>query len=168
MAIFLSALVSAIGFPPSIFFGSSNVALFGLQEGILLTWVGEVLGAGISFIVIRSLFRDAFRSFAKGNRRLSAIARFGGRRGYQMMVLGRLIPYFPAILLNLLGALSSMTFREYMLAAILGKFPAIAVESVFGVDIIHVSRHPFYAAFVILFTVLLYTFFRWYDRRKAD
>ncbi len=167
-ALFLTTLVSSIGFPPAIFFGSTNVAIFGLKMGILTTWIGEVLGAAIAFIVIRSLFRPLFRSVAKGNRKLTAIAQLGGRRGYQVMVLGRLIPYFPAVLLNIFGALSSMTFREYIMAAIIGKFPAIAVESVFGADILSVSHHPLYAAFVILFTILLYTLFRWYDRRKAD
>ena len=48
------------------------------------------------------------------------------------MLIARMVPYFPSILLNALGALSAMTWRDYILASFVGKFPSTGIEASSG------------------------------------
>ena len=64
VSVFMIAFVNAIGIP-SIPFLTVNGIIFGLVPGILISWVGEVIGIEISFRLTRTLLRNqAKRSFA--------------------------------------------------------------------------------------------------------
>lgn len=166
-AFFLTALVNSIGFPPAILFSAANTLIFGLVPGILLSWVAETVGVAISFILLRTIFRETALRLAKGHPKMEMITEISGRKGYRIMLLARLIPYFPSIVLNAFGALSAMSFRDYLLASFIGKFPSTAIEAVMGHDIVTISQHPQRLAFTILLAAILYLAFRWYDKRRS-
>lgn len=163
---FLTAFVNALGFPPAILFSSANTLIFGLVPGILLSWTAETVGVAVSFILLRTLFRGTALRLIRGHERLESLSQIGGRKGYRIMLLARLIPYFPSIVLNAFGALSAMTFREYLLASFIGKFPSTALEAIIGHDIVTISQHPLRLTLVVTLTALLYLLFRWYDKRE--
>ena len=57
------------------------------------------------------------------------------------MLFLRTIPYFPSGLLTALGAVSSISIRDYMLANLIGKFPSTALEVVVGHDAVLMKEH---------------------------
>lgn len=165
---FLTALVNAIGFPPAILFSSANTLIFGLVPGILLSWTAETVGVAVSFLLLRTLFRGTALRLIQGHEKLEMLSQIGGRKGYRIMLIARLIPYFPSIVLNAFGALSAMTFREYLLASFIGKFPSTALEALIGHDIVTISQHPLRLTLAVTLTALLYLLFRWYDKSKKE
>lgn len=56
ISIFMIAFVNAIGLP-SIPFLTVNGIIFGLIPGIIISWIGEVIGIEISFRLTRTLLR---------------------------------------------------------------------------------------------------------------
>ena len=135
-AFFLTLFTNALGFPPAIIFSTANVILFGLFPGILLSCVAETVGVTIAFILMRFYFRDAAEKVIAKSPFLSKIDHYSGSKGFFVMLIGRMVPYFPSALLNAVGALSSIRLREYMLASFVGKFPSTGIEAIIGHDLI--------------------------------
>lgn len=82
------------------------------------------------------------------------------------MMIARVIPYFPAAALNAFGALSKMSFRDYILASFIGKFPATALEALIGHDTVTIHQNPLRLGVVIGISILLYAIFFIWDRRN--
>src|SRR5690554_2005854 len=53
VSLLLNIIISVLGFIPSIFLSGVNAVVFGLIPGFIISVVGEVLGAGISFLLYR-------------------------------------------------------------------------------------------------------------------
>lgn len=80
-------------------------------------------------------------------------------------MIARVIPYFPAAALNAFGALSKMSFRDYILASFIGKFPATALEALIGHDTVTIHQNPLRLGVVIGISILYMPSFS-YGTRK--
>ena len=137
---FLTVFVNAIGFPPAIIFSTANVLIFGILPGILLSCIAETVGVTITFLFLRFFFRDTAAKIIAESRILSNIDRYTGKRGFVVMMIARMVPYFPSAILNAIGALSAISLRDYVLASFVGKFPSTGIEAIIGHDTI--THHP--------------------------
>lgn len=165
-AFLLTVVFNAIGFPPAMIFSAACTLMFGLVPGILLAWVAETVGAVISFLFFRTFLRDQAEALIQKEPRLAKWDGQSQNHGFKIMLVARLIPYFPAAALNALGALSKMSFRDYTLSSFLGKFPATAVEAMIGHDAVMAESHGERLFGVILFSLLAYAGFYWWDKKK--
>ena len=154
-AFFLTLFTNALGFPPAIIFSTANVILFGLFPGILLSCVAETVGVTIAFILMRFYFRDAAEKVIAKSPFLSKIDHYSGSKGFFVMLIGRMVPYFPSALLNAVGALSSIRLREYMLASFVGKFPSTGIEAIIGHDLIMQQESHMRLIIVIIGAIVL-------------
>ena len=154
-AFFLTLFTNALGFPPAIIFSTANVILFGLFPGILLSCVAETVGVTIAFILMRFYFRDAAEKVIAKSPFLSKIDHYSGSKGFFVMLIGRMVPYFPSALLNSVGALSSIRLREYMLASFVGKFPSTGIEAIIGHDLIMQQESHMRLIIVIIGAIVL-------------
>lgn len=154
-AFFLTLFTNALGFPPAIIFSTANVILFGLFSGILLSCVAETVGVTIAFILMRFYFRDAAEKVIAKSPFLSKIDHYSGSKGFFVMLIGRMVPYFPSALLNAVGALSSIRLREYMLASFVGKFPSTGIEAIIGHDLIMQQESHMRLIIVIIGAIVL-------------
>lgn len=51
-------LINALGFLPSIFVSTANGLLFGIFNGVIISWLAETVGVIISFLLMRTVLRD--------------------------------------------------------------------------------------------------------------
>ena len=58
------------------------------------------------------------------------------------MLIARMIPYIPSVLLNALGALSAISFKDYCIASLVGKIPSTGIEAIIGHDTILHQENP--------------------------
>lgn len=158
--------VNAIGFPPAIIFSSANALIFGIVPGIILAWIAETVGVTISFILLRFLFRDAAEEVIAKHSSLQKIDELSGKDGFKIMLIARLVPYLPSGLLNALGAISKLSLRDYVLAALIGKLPSTAIEAMIGHDTVTASENPYRLVFNILLAVVVIGGFFYYEKRK--
>ena len=163
----LTLFVNALGFPPAIIFSTANTLIFGIAWGIFLSVVAETVGVALSFVLLRFFFRDTAERIIAKHKTLASIDKYSGKRGFVVMLIARMVPYFPSVLLNALGALSAMSLRDYVISSFVGKFPSTGIEAIIGHDTITHQEDPTRLIVVIVFAVLLIVGAWWYERRAA-
>ena len=135
-AFLLTLFTNALGFPPAVIFSTANVILFGIVPGIILSCVAETVGVTIAFVLMRFYFREAAEKAIAKSPFLAKVDQYSGRKGFIIMLIGRMVPYLPSAVMNAVGALSSIRFRDYVLASLVGKFPSTGIEAIIGHDLI--------------------------------
>jgi uncharacterized membrane protein YdjX (TVP38/TMEM64 family) len=91
-------------------------ALFGLWKGTLLVLVAATLGASAAFLIARYLARERVAHRVQRDARFAAIDRAIGQAGLRIAVLLRLSPVVPFNLLNYTLGITSIRFRDYLIA----------------------------------------------------
>ncbi len=165
IALFMDIVVNSLGFLPSIFLSTANGLIFGLPLGILISWVAESIGVIISFLLMRFLMQDVAQKIIHKSKSLSDIDAASGENGLQFMALARMMPYFPSGILTAVGAVSSMSIRDYVIATFIGKFPSTALEVVVGHDLANLEAHTKRLSFLIIALLAIYIVI-YYKRRK--
>jgi len=114
--------------------------VLGLLWGSVLVTFAAAIGATLSFLAARYLFRDAIQTrFA---RQLSAINRGIEREGAYYLFLLRLIPAFPFFVINLVMGVTPMRTRTYFLVSLIGMIPGNILYVNAGVQLGKVKSIP--------------------------
>jgi uncharacterized membrane protein YdjX (TVP38/TMEM64 family) len=118
----LYALASALGLPATVLTLAGG-AVFGVGRGLVLNWLGAMLGALGAFVLARSLGRDAVRRLL-GRRRAKALDRLAAAHGRATLFRLRVIPVVPFAVLNFGSGISGIAPRDYLVATAFGILPA--------------------------------------------
>ena len=164
-AFLLTLFVNALGFPPAIIFSTANTLIFGIVPGIVLSVIAETVGVTISFQLLRFFFRDSAKKIIAKSQRLRSVDKYSTKKGFQVMLIARMVPYVPSGLLNAAGALSSMSLRDYFLASLVGKFPSTGIEAIIGHDAILHEENLTRLIVVVIFAVVLVVWAWYYHKR---
>lgn len=97
--------------------------VFGVMKGTLIVSLGSTAGAAAAFIVGRSIARDWIARKLSSGPRMAAIARAVETEAFKIVLLTRLSPVLPFNLLNYAFGLTTVPFREYILASWIGMLP---------------------------------------------
>lgn len=163
----LTLFVNALGFPPAIIFSTANTLIFGIFWGIVLSVAAETVGVTFSFILLRFFFRERAQKIINKNKTLANIDKYSGKRGFAVMLIARMVPYFPSIMLNAIGALSAMRLSDYVIASLIGKFPSTGIEAIIGHDTITKQEDPTRLIVVVVLAILLIAGAWYYEKQAA-
>lgn len=98
--------------------------LFGLTTGLLVVVLGANLGALCAFLLARTFLRDKIAAWAAANSKFRSLDQAIGKQGFKMVLLTRLSPVFPFVLLNYFLGLTAVSIGAYVLANLIGMLPA--------------------------------------------
>lgn len=148
---------------PTIPFLTVNGALFGLIPGLIISWIGEVVGIEISFHIGRVFFRKEARKFIEKKHMLAKLDKYSNVKN---MAVARAIPYSPNILFTAAAVLSRLTTKEHFKATFVGKIPSVVIEVVLGHDLIYFSEHGL--RFIILLFLVIggCALHKWYKKKQ--
>lgn len=163
----LTLFVNALGFPPAIIFSTANTLIFGIFWGIVLSVAAETVGVTFSFILLRFFFRETAQKIINKNKTLANIDKYSGKLGFAVMLIARMVPYFPSIMLNAIGALSAMRLSDYIIASLIGKFPSTGIEAIIGHDTITKQEDPTRLIVVVVLAILLIAGAWYYEKQAA-
>jgi len=107
-------------------------AVFGVVWAFAAVSVGATLGAVAAFLVGRYLVRDWVARRVAASPRLAAVDDAVAREGWKIVLLTRLSPAFPFVLLNYVFGLTRVSLGHYALASWVGMMPGIALYSYLG------------------------------------
>lgn len=161
----LDVLVNALGFLPSIFISTANGVIFGVVPGIIVSWLAETTGVILSFLLMRTILRESAEKLIQKSPYLTRLDEFSGKKGFQMMLIARTLPYFPSGILTALGAVSRISVKDYMLSNLIGKFPSTALEVVIGHDAVLFHEHMDRLALVVTMAACIYVAI-WYVQKR--
>ncbi|MET7641502.1 TVP38/TMEM64 family protein [Streptomyces sp. NPDC005438] len=123
--------VCAVGLVPRPVLNLAAGVLFGATAGTVAALGGTVLGAALSFALVRLLGQDALRPLLRG-RWLTRIDRQLSGHGFRSMLVLRLVPGVPFAASNYAAAVSRMPWLPFVLATALGSLPNTAAYAVAG------------------------------------
>jgi uncharacterized membrane protein YdjX (TVP38/TMEM64 family) len=133
LAIFVLLYVTAtVLLLPAVVLTLGAGAAFGVAWGSAAVSVGATLGAIAAFLVGRYLARDWVARRMAASPRLGAIDEAVAREGWKIVLLTRLSPAFPFVLLNYAYGLTRVSLRHYTLASWVGMLPGIVLYTYLG------------------------------------
>lgn len=157
----LFALLPAFFFPVAVLALAGGL-LFGLGLGSLYTFIGAVINCALMFLLSRYVGRAQAERFIAN--KLSPywqdkLSKAGGREGFLLLVILRLIPAVPYNLINYTYGLTPMEFWPYMLGSALGIIPGTLVFINIGDKAWDITSPSFWLAIVMLVLLLAVTAF---------
>ena len=158
LMILLIILTNMTGLP-SVQFVTVNGILFGLLPGIVISWIGQVAGNVLAFVVMRYVFRRTARRLVARSR---FIARLNRHITARTAFFLRAIPYSPNFAITALCALSRIGFTEHGIATIAGKFLAICIEVWMGYGLIRLDSHALRLAVAAVLLMMIFMGYKWY------
>ena len=159
--------INIVAVLPNILIVAANGIIFGVVKGTLISWIGESVGVIISFILMRYLFHDSAQSIIASSKSLKQMNDFSGKKGLGVMMVARSIPYIPSGLITALGAVSSISLTDYIIATFIGKLPSALIEVTLGHDLINYQDHIGRLTVLLLISALAYYFFVHKKRNKV-
>jgi pyruvate/2-oxoglutarate dehydrogenase complex dihydrolipoamide dehydrogenase (E3) component/uncharacterized membrane protein YdjX (TVP38/TMEM64 family) len=117
-------VICTVLFIPGSWITVGTGTLFGLKTGFVVVVLGANLGALCSFLLARTFLREKVATWAAANPKFRSLDRAIGKQGFKMVLLTRLSPVFPFVLLNYFLGLTAVRTSAYVLANLFGMLPA--------------------------------------------
>ncbi|MEA3643951.1 MAG: TVP38/TMEM64 family protein [Lamprobacter sp.] len=108
---------------PGVLFTTGAGFVFGVVEGTLYVVVGTTIGACIAFLLARYLAGARARQWLRQHDAVWRLNRAIERDDARVVLLTRLIPFFPGKASNYAFGLSAVSFRGYALGTLIGLVP---------------------------------------------
>ncbi|UII54224.1 VTT domain-containing protein [Cytobacillus spongiae] len=129
LSIFLNIILSIIGFLPSVFLTAANIAVFGFEQGLILSFFGEACGAIVSFLLYRKGLRKLGAAKLMQHGTLKKLFHAQGYEAFLLILALRLLPFMPSAAVTVIAALGKTSLLIFVMASTLGKIPAIVIEA---------------------------------------
>jgi len=154
-----------IVFPFVILSGAAGI-VFGLFWGIVISWTGEVLGALAMFAFARYFFRSTVAGWVCKSPYLKQVDDYSAANGFKALLIARLLPLAPSGIITAVAAISRISFRDFILATVLGKLPPVVIKVLVGHDIAFAGENMTRLIVVLGLVVGVYLVMWWYKRSK--
>lgn len=120
--VLIMALVVVLVLPGALFTTGAGV-IFGVVNGTIGVVVGTTIGATLAFLIARYIFGARATKFVITHDRLRFASEALTPRGWQIVFLTRLLPFFPSKLLNYFFGLTQVSLRGFVAATFVGIVP---------------------------------------------
>jgi uncharacterized membrane protein YdjX (TVP38/TMEM64 family)/phosphatidylserine/phosphatidylglycerophosphate/cardiolipin synthase-like enzyme len=144
---------------------------FGPLRGFVYAMLGILGAALLTYFAGRVLSRDMIRRVAGA--RLNRLSQELRRRGLISMIVVRLVPVAPFIVVNMVAGAARIRLRHYVLGTAIGVLPGLLAATLLGDQIGTALRDPAkvdYGLVALIMAALLAAFLAvrwWYRRRRA-
>ncbi|MDJ0957975.1 MAG: TVP38/TMEM64 family protein [Arenicellales bacterium] len=129
-AIGLMIVHSFVPFPAE-FVAIANGMIYGTLWGTVITWVGAMLGAFLSFGLTR-MFGRPFVNKMLSNKRLQTVDNWVAHHGGKTLLLSRFIPVISFNLINYAAGLTRLSWWTFAWATGLGILPLTTIMVIMG------------------------------------
>lgn len=155
-----------IVFPFMILSGAAGI-MYGLVWGVLISWVGEVVGAVVMFVFARYFFRVLTESWIKKSPYLRQVDEYSASNGFKALLIGRLLPLAPSGIITAVAAISRISFKDFFLATVIGKLPPVVIKVLLGHDLVFAGENMTRLVIVVMLVVIVYVGLWWRRRRRV-
>jgi len=139
VAIGISAAGSLVGIPVSLLV-VAVVLVFGALKGGIYSLTGAVISAVVAFLIGQSLGKKNLNNLA--GTRFNHISRQVARQGIMAVVLVRMIPIAPFLLVNLVAGASHIHLRDFAIGSLIGMLPGTLALALVTDGVIRTAKEP--------------------------
>ena len=108
---------------PGVFFTTGAGFVFGVVQGTIYVVLGTTLGAAIAYLTARHFFGKQVAQWLQQRIHLQVVADEARKHGWQIVLLTRLVPFFPGKLSNYFFGLTPIKFKDFVLGTLIGIIP---------------------------------------------
>ena len=108
---------------PGVMFTTGAGFAFGVIEGSIVVVLGTTLGATGAFLLARYGLRGRAEAWVRRHARLKAISDRFASDGWKIVLLTRLVPFFPFKLSNYLFGVTRISLRGFVGGTLIGEIP---------------------------------------------
>lgn len=108
---------------PGILLTTGAGFVFGVLPGTAYVVIGTTLGAALAFLIARHMFGESAHIYIRNRAKLSMVTDEMAPHGWKIVLLTRLVPFFPGKLSNYLFGLTSFSFPGFVAGTFLGVIP---------------------------------------------
>ena len=119
----LLMMITVVALLPGFLFTTGAGFVFGVFEGTVYVVTGTVLGASLAFLIARYLLGKRAKEFVMTRARLQLMSNELTPNGWKIVLLTRLIPFFPGKLSNYFFGLTRFSFRGFVGGSVVGFIP---------------------------------------------
>ncbi|KAA3612868.1 MAG: TVP38/TMEM64 family protein [Planctomycetota bacterium] len=113
---------------------------YGPWFGFLLVSPASVLGATLAFLLARSFLRSSVEAKIAAKPRFQALDQAVAEQGFKLLVLTRLSPVFPFVVLNYAFGLTRISLLAYVFGSFLGMIPGTLLYVYLGSTVEDVTQ----------------------------
>lgn len=129
ISIILNVVIAILGVVPSVFLTAANILFFGFWNGTLISFIGEAVGAAVSFVLYRKGFKKVSRKKLEGYPQVVRLLEAKGKEAFILILSLRLLPFVPSGLVTFAGAIGAVSAGIFVAASSIGKLPALLLEA---------------------------------------
>lgn len=129
LSILINILISILAFVPSVFLTAANIIVFGFWPGTLLSFLGEAVGAMVSFWLYRKGGRRLVSTKLEKYPKVRKLLSVEGKEAFLLILSLRLVPFVPSGLVTLAAALGKVSLLVFIFSSTIGKMPALLMEA---------------------------------------
>lgn len=141
ISIFLMTMQAVIAPLPAFLITAANGLFFGMFWGTLVSLIGAMGGALVSFLISRWFYDHYVKRVLKDKKAAEYIEKISGRHGFKIILIARLIPIVSFDLISYAAGLSSIKSRSFALATLIGMTPATIVYTMLGHKIAEMEKY---------------------------
>ncbi len=116
-------IISTVVFFPGTLLTLGAGVIFGIVWGSIYVFIGATLGSTVAFLIGRYLARGWVTRKIAVNKKFVAFDKAVGEAGLKIVLLTRLSPVFPFVLLNYALGITDVRLRDYLVGS-MGMIPA--------------------------------------------
>mgnify|MGYP000861103818 CR=1 FL=1 len=125
----INIIIGISGVLPSYFVTGFNLAYFGFGWGLLVSFIGESLGAIVAFLLYRKGLKKPLLPKIEKYPKLVILLNSEGKEASLLIIYLRMLPFMPSGLVTLGSALGKIKLLNFAIASSLGKIPAMLIEA---------------------------------------
>ena len=115
---------------PGVMFTTGAGFAFGVIEGSIVVVLGTTLGATGAFLLARYGLSERAEAWVERHARLKAISNRFASEGWKVVLLTRLVPFFPFKLSNYVFGMTRISLRGFVGGTLIGEIP-LSVHNVY-------------------------------------
>lgn len=125
-------VIATVGLPVTVL-SIVGGALFGTTRGVLLAWIGAMIGTVTAYILARSIGQGPVKRFLGRHKLLNELQK---RSDFWALLRLRVLPLAPFAVLNYLAGIVGTSLRRLLLVTAIGALPTLVVYGYAGSEIV--------------------------------
>ena len=108
-SLLISIMVAMLGVIPSVFVTGANILFFGFWKGTLVSFLGEMAGAAISFFLYRKGFKIKTQKVLQKFPNVRRLIDAKGKQAFTLILSLRLLPFVPSGIVTFAAAIGKVS-----------------------------------------------------------
>lgn len=157
LGILLPFIEAFLPFLPLFIFVMANSVAFGLLPGFIYSWIGATLGSVTVFLLLRKFKHLSLIQKLVNNHKVQKITEWVAERGFGPLFVLLCFPFSPSSIINIVAAISRISFQQFFLAVLFGKAVMIFSIAYVGISMVEFAQRPL-RTFIVIILISLFWF----------